>query len=396
MKRWIVLAAAVALAGCTTSAMSVNSPNSNWVGAWGASPAPPMPDSKSFENQTVRQVVRLSAAGERLRVRLTNEYGEAPLEVGAITVSLAGSDGAPVGAPVPLTFGGQSSTSIPRFSPMLSDPVALPVKALDQIVINLYLPKATGRCTCHVRGLATTQISGPGDFTRSGFVAADTFVQRAFLSAVEVETAAPTRTIVTFGDSITDGTASTVDGNKRWTDVLAERLSVGKKNRSVYNAGISGNRLLSFGQAAQGEAAISRFDRDVLSAPNASWMTLLIGINDIGMGGESRPSAEVIIAGYRQIIDRAHAHGLKIYGATLLPYEGARYYSQSGEAVRQAVNAWIRSSGAFDAVIDFDALMKDPANPKRMKADLASPDWLHPNDTGYKVMGDSIDLALFN
>ena len=391
MKRWILLAGAVALAGCTTSSMSAGAPSSSWVAAWGASPTPPMPDSKSFENQTVRQIVRVSTAGQQLRVRLTNEYGEAPLEIGAVTVSLAGANG----APVPLTFAGQPSTSIPRFSPMVSDPVALPLKAFDQIVITTYLPKATGKCTCHALGVANTEISGPGDFTRGGFNAVDKFTQRAFLSAVEVQPTMPTRSIVTFGDSITDGLGSTVDGNKRWPDVLAERLNAVRKDRSIVNEGISGNRLLSFGRPAAGEAGVSRFDRDVLSIPNAGWVTVLIGVNDMRRA-DGRPSPEVMIAGYRQVIDRAHAHGLKVYGATVLPYGGSTAYTPEGEAIRQAVNTWIRTGKAFDAVIDFDAVMKDPADPTRMIANLQTGDWLHPNDAGYKVMADSIDLALFN
>ena len=350
-----------------------------------------MPDSKSFENQTVRQIVRVSTAGQQLRVRLTNEYGEAPLEIGAVTVSLAGANG----APVPLTFAGQPSTSIPRFSPMVSDPVALPVKAFDQIVITTYLPKATGKCTCHALGVSNTEISGPGDFTRSGFTAVDKFTQRAFVSAIEVQPTTPTRSIVTFGDSITDGLGSTVDGNKRWPDVLAERLNAVRKDRSIVNEGISGNRLLSFGRPAAGEAGVSRFDRDVLSIPNAGWVTVLIGVNDMRRA-DGRPSPEVMIAGYRQVIDRAHAHGLKVYGATVLPYGGSTAYTPEGEAIRQAVNSWIRTSKAFDAVIDFDGVMKDPADPTRMVANLQVGDWLHPNDAGYKVMADSIDLSLFN
>jgi lysophospholipase L1-like esterase len=228
----------------------------------------------------------------------------------------------------------------------------------------------------------------------SAFAAASTFTNRAFISGVEVEPAGPTKVIVTFGDSITDGTRSTNDGNHRWPDVLAERLQA-SGGYAVVNAAISGNRVLSHANAIFGEPALSRLDRDVFSVPGVRYMTVLEGINDVGMGRPTPPSAEQITAGYRQIISRAHARGIKVIGGTLLPYEGAAYYSEQGEAVRQAVNQWIRTSGAFDGVIDFDAVMKDPANPKKMKADLQSGDWLHPNDAGYKVMGEAVDLALF-
>jgi lysophospholipase L1-like esterase len=229
----------------------------------------------------------------------------------------------------------------------------------------------------------------------SAFAAASTFSNRAFISSVEAEPTAPTKVIVTFGDSITDGTRSTNDGNHRWPDVLAERLQAQGGGYSVVNAAISGNRVLSHSMAMFGEPALSRLDRDVLSVPGVRYMTVLEGINDIGMGRPTPPSAEEIIAGHRQIIARAHARGIKVIGATLLPYEGAAYYSEQGETIRQAVNAWIRTGGAYDAVIDFDALMKDPANPKKLKADLQSGDWLHPNDAGYKAMGEAVDLALF-
>jgi lysophospholipase L1-like esterase len=262
------------------------------------------------------------------------------------------------------------------------------------VSISLFLPTATGPCTCHFAGTATAFVSVPGNFTQAGFEPASTFTNRAFISAVEVTSNDP-RTIVTFGDSITDGTASSVNGNKRWPDVLAERLNAAGTPRGISNQAIAGNRVLSYGMQIFGESALTRFDRDVLSVPNVGWMTILEGINDIGMGAANPPSAAQITAGYRQLIARAHDKGIKVIAATLLPYEGARYYTEAGETVRQAVNTWIRTSGEFDGVIDFDGVMRDPANPKKMKADLQSGDWLHPNDAGYKVMGDAVDLALF-
>lgn len=406
MKRLMIgaVVGALMLGACAT-APAGSSATSSWVGAWGASPAPPTgtgapstsatSPGRSFENQTVRQVIRVGAGGDQIRIRFTNEYGEKPLQVGTATVQLAGPDGAAIGAPVPVTFGGLASISIPRFSPMLSDPIALPVKALENLSVSLFFPQPTGPCTCHPLGIQTAFVSGPGDFTKTGFEATETFVNRAFVSAVEVQSAKPTRAIIAFGDSITDGYLSTLNADRRWPDVLAERLNATRQDRSVVNQAISGNRVQGYGLAMFGDPAVARFDRDVLTVPNAGWLVILEGINDIGQGGDQRPSAEVMIAGYQQIIARAKAHGLKVYGGTLLPYEGARYYTEAGEVIRQSVNTWIRSSGAFDAVIDFDAVMRDPASPKKMKAALQSGDWLHPNDAGYKVMGEAVDLGLF-
>lgn len=396
MKHLALIAFGFVLAGCATveSAASRQTAPAGWAGAWGASPTVPPSAGKSFENQTVRQVIRVSSGGDSVRIRFTNEYGEKPLEIGAATIAIAGADGKPTGAIQPITFAGNTAITIPPGAPLLSDPVALNAKSLDQLSISIFLPTATGPCTCHFAGTATAFVSQPGNFTQAVFEPASTFTNRAFISGVEVSRKDP-RTIVTFGDSITDGTASTINGNKRWPDVLAERLNAAGNPRPISNQAIAGNRVLSWQSPIFGEPALTRFDRDVLSVPNASWLVILEGINDIGMGAATPPSAAQLIAGYRQMIDRAEAKGIAVYVATLLPYEGARYYQEAGEAVRQQVNAWIRSNTEAAGFIDFDAAMRDPANPKKMKAELQSGDWLHPNDAGYKVMGDAIDLALF-
>jgi lysophospholipase L1-like esterase len=391
MKSLVMMAAAVALSGCAS--LGGASGQSAWTGAWGASPTPPPATARTFEAQTIRQVMRVSTGGDRVRIRFTNEYSDNPLEIGAAAVTLAGADGKVTGSPVKLTFGGKPSTKIPPRAPMLSDPITLPVKALDNISISLFVPGATGPCTCHPGARADGFVSAPGDYTAGPFEETQTIANRAFISAIEVESAAPA--IITFGDSITDGTASTNNANHRWPDILTERLVAANMVRGVSNQAIAGNRVLAYANQIFGESALTRFDRDVLSVPNARWMIVLEGINDVGMGGDARPSVDQMIAGYRQLIDRAHAKGIKVYGATLLPFEGARYATESGEVVRAAVNEWIRNGKGFDGVIDFDAVMKDPANPKKMKADLQSGDWLHPNDAGYKVMGDAVDLALF-
>ncbi len=394
MKRIAAMALVLALAGCATQP-SMSQANVGWAGAWGASPTIPPPGSRSFDNQTVRQVVRLSQGGDTFRIRFTNEYGEKALDFGGATVAIAGSDGKPAGPQVTVTFAGRETTIIPPGAPLLSDPIRISAKALDSLSIAIFLPTATGPCTCHFAGTATTWISAPGNFTQAGFEAAQTTTTRAFISAIEVEAASP-RTIIAFGDSITDGTASTTNANHRWPDILANRLVAAGQTIAISNQAIAGNRVLTQQMPIFGENALARFDRDISSVPNAQWLVVLEGVNDIGAGGATPPSADQIIAGYEQLIARSHAQGIKVYFATILPYEGARYFLEVGEGVRQQVNTWIRTSGKPDGVIDFDAAMKDPASPRKMKAELQSGDWLHPNDAGYKVMGEAIDLALFN
>lgn len=382
----------------------------HWIGSWGASPAPPMDAAKappalarvatpSFDNQTVVQVVRLSAGGQRLRLRLTNEYGPQPLAIGAARVALVGPDGAVVaGSDRAVSFSGAASATIPPGAPLVSDPVALPAKPLSRLQVSLYLPTDTHGCTCHASGNELVRVAA-GDATGKAPPAATDAQYRAFLSGVEVETAAPPApVIVAFGDSITDGYQSSVGTNHRWPDRLAERLTARAPGRgvAVVNAGIGGNRVLSDGAIPTfGQSALARFDRDVLAVPGVTHVIVLEGVNDLGMSRTRPPSAESLIAGYGQLIARAHAHGLKIIGATILPYAGAAYFGAPGEAERQKINAWIRTGRAFDGVIDLDAAIRDPARPDRMRADLQSGDWLHPNDAGYRVMGEAVDLNLF-
>lgn len=404
--RWVVLAAVAALAGSPAQALTQAA--GRWIGSWGASPAPPMPAggtqdprrmTPSFNNQTVAQVVRLSAGGARLRVRLTNEYGSKPLAVGAARVVAIDADGKAIaGTEHMLSFAGAAQALIPPNAPMVSDPVALTTRANQRLRISLYLPGETGPCTCHFNGNEAPVVAD-GDATGRDIPKGAPADYRAFLSGVEVEAARPDRVIVTLGDSITDGARSTQGRNARWPDRLSERLAAAYPSRAigVVNAGISGNRVLSDGVIVPfGQNALSRFDRDVLSVPGVTDVIVLEGINDIGaLKTGPGPTAAQLIAGYRQLIDRAHGKGLRIIGATLLPYEGAAYFTTQGEAVRAEVNAWIRRPGNFDAVIDLDAAMRDPAQPTRFRADLQSGDWLHPNDAGYRVMGDAVNLALF-
>lgn len=382
-----------------------------WVGTWGASPLPPTPSggpfpaTPSFNDQTVRQIVRVSVGGERVRLRLTNEYGTQPLTIGAARIAIA--DGVDkVRNERVVTFAGQPSATIPAGAPFLSDPIELDVDDLAALSVSLYLQGETGPCTCHGVGLQDAYVSAPGNHTQGTFAPAQTVQMRAFLSSVEV-LAPRARAIVVLGDSISDGVGSTAGANRRWPDLLAERLSArrGGTRFGVVNHGISGNRVLSDGAGA---SALARFDRDVLSVPGASHVIVFEGVNDIGIGygrfdgpaaaflaGGVKPTRDSLIAGYRQLIARAHSKGLEIYGATIAPYEGAAYFSAEGEAVRQAVNEWIRTSNEFDAVLDFDQVFRDPAKPSQMKDGLHGGDHLHGSDAGYRVVADSIDLALF-
>ena len=377
--------------------------SASWRTSWAAAPAPSMaaapgvpPEGVSpiFDNQTVVQTVRLSAGGVRLRLRLSNAYGAVPLTVGHVTIALVGPDGRARGGGREVTFGGASGVRIPPHAPALSDPVDLATGSFGRVQVSLYLPEDVERCTCHAVGLQAAQISPTGDYTDRAFTPVSTTQARAFFSAVEVESSAPAPVIVTLGDSITDGWRSTAGADRRWTDRLAERLAAAGHPAFVANEGLSGNRLLSDGAIPIfGESALTRFDRDVLAQPGATHLVVLEGVNDLG--GSPSPSADAMIAGYRQLMARARDHGLRVILGTILPYEGARYFRSEGEAVRSAVNAWIRTNREADGVIDFDQALRDPADPARMRAALQSGDWLHPNDAGYRAMGDAVPLGLF-
>jgi lysophospholipase L1-like esterase len=399
---------AMALAG---SSSAQPSGGGNWTGIWGASPLPPTlvaagfaTVSPSFDNQTLRQVVRVNGGGSRIRLRLTNEYGSKPLEVGEVHVALSAGPG---GAIVPgsdhvVTFSGAKTATIPAEAPMLSDPIAMDVKPLSSLAISIYFPAETGPCTCHQLAVQTGYLSARGDYAGdAAFPTKSTFTYRAFLSGVEA--LAPAKTIVAFGDSITDGAVSTPDGNHRWPDRLAERLNAAQPGKwGVVNEGISGNQLLNDGA---GQSSGARFDRDVLSVSGVSHVIVLIGVNDLGIGyGPPRqgarpnpnpPSFEAMQAGYRQLIARAHAKGVKIYGATITPYEGASYWSPAGEAIRERLNEWMRNSKEWDGVIDFAGAWADPAKPSTMKPGVGAADHLHGSDAGYAALGDAIPLELF-
>ena len=344
-------------------------------------------------------IVRTSIGGRRLRVEFSNAYGTAALMVGGAHIALRAKDSEIVPtSDRALSFGGRPSCAIPPGALMISDPVDLDVPAQSDLAISMYLPSETGPPTMHGTGLQTTYISRDGNQTaeRSIDAAAKSF-SWYWLSGIDVAAPADAAALVTFGDSITDGATSTPDTNRSWPAYLAARLAANAStaNVAVVNQGISGNRVLRDGA---GVNALARFDRDVLSVPGVKWVSLMESINDVGIG--SRTPAEAVtaddlITGLKQLADRAHMRGIKVIGCTLTPYEGAAYYSEPGEVIRMAINQWIRTSGVFDAVFDFDKVEQDAEHPKQFRDGFNTTDHLHPNDTGYKAMADSVDLALF-
>jgi lysophospholipase L1-like esterase len=404
----VVAAAAVSANSFVLLPAGAQVQTNSWISSWTASPqAPRGVIPANFSNRTIRQIVHLSVGGDKVRVRLSNEFGARPVLIGAASVAISGGgSNISSGSLRPLTFGGSKSVIIPPGAPALSDPVDLNAAPLSDVAVSLYLPAATDLGTVHQTGLQTAYASAAGDFTASSeFPVADRFANRFFVSALLVEPRSPARAIVAFGDSITDGTNSTVNANARWPDVLARRLKEAGVGAAVLNQGIAGNRILSDGA---GISALARFERDVLSQPGVSHVVIFVGINDIGWPGTAiEPggivrTADEIIGGYKQLIERAHLRSIKVIGSPLTPFENAfagrpnqGYFTPDKEAKRLAVNDWIRSSAAFDGIIDFDKVLADPAHPAAIAAVYDSGDHLHPNDAGYRAMGEAIDLKLF-
>jgi lysophospholipase L1-like esterase len=390
-----------ALAGAATK-FAKPSVEPGWVGVWAAAPAPP--NGPTLRMQTVRQVVRLSLGGQALRIRLSNELGTNPVAMSSVHIALPGKGPGSIDPTTDhvLTFGGRESLLIQPGIPILSDPLALKTESLEDIVVSFFITRATGPVATHPLAMATTLISddGPSSVTASTLDHVTPSSARFFLS--EIETQRPdAQAVVALGDSITDGYGATPDQNHRWPDYLANRLAKEHRPIAVVNAGISGNRILhDLPEVEYGPSALSRLDRDVLSVPGARTLILLESINDIGMPGSSAlpdqaVSAADIIAGMQQIITRAHAHGMRVMGGTLLPFAGAQYpgyYDVEAEHKRQAVNRWIRESNAFDFVVDFDAALSDPNHSDHLLAAFDSGDHLHPNDAGYRQMAETVNL----
>lgn len=393
------------------------STSGHWVSAWSTAvhaplPFPGLPPSPVFENQTIRMVVRPTIGGQRLRIRFSNAFGSTALKVGSAHVALSANAAAI--APESdhaLTFGGRASVSIPPGAPILSDPIDLRVRPFSELAVSVYLPEKTASSTIHFWAQHDSYISGPGDFTAKPDIPSPTIKTSWYwLADVEVWARDQTAATVTFGDSITDGVGAKQGDYSDWPDLLADRLAGGKNSPAlaVVNEGIGGNRILHDGA---GVSALTRFDRDVLAQPGVANLIVLEGINDIGWP-HMKPhlpngtilketpftheviSAEDLIMGLQQLIDRAHQHGIRVFGATLTPFEGADYYSPDGEATREAVNQWIRTSRAFDGVFDFDAAVRDPNHPTQFREGWHSGDHLHPSATGYKAMADAVAVSL--
>ncbi|MGZ5199835.1 MAG: SGNH/GDSL hydrolase family protein [Telluria sp.] len=429
-RRRFLAAGALALAGLSLQlpavAQAAGWSNEHWVGTWGAAPAglPLQAQLLTFNDQTLRLIVHTSIGGSRVRVRVSNELGTKPLRIGSAHIARRQTGAVTVpGTDRVLTFGGAESVTIPPGAPVLSDPVELDVPALSDLAVSMYLPGRVEANTIHATAFQTNYVSLPGNFTGSAALPTDhTITSWPFLTEVDVD-APGSAAIVALGNSITDGSNTTVDTNHRWPDLLALRLQttrdlaretraghaalVGINGRlGVVNRGIGGNRLLRDPgeQPLFGKAALARFDRDVIATAGAQYLIVLIGINDIGHPGTGTiPISESVtpqdlIAGYRQLIARAHEKGIPVYCGTLTPFEGTifpGYYTPEKEAVREAVNDWIRSSDEFDAVIDFERAVRDPAHPTRMLAAYDSGDHLHPNDLGMQAMANAIPLELF-
>jgi lysophospholipase L1-like esterase len=405
-----LLPAGFAVALCLCMSTAVAQEADDWVGTWTASPQPvwapdflaPAKVPRNLWNQTVRELAHVSIGGSKIRLLLSNEYTNYPITIGSVHAAISEKGAAIVPATDrAVTFGGKPSITIPPGAPVLSDPIDLVVPPLSDLTVSVFVPDVTPIETMHWEGRQTAYIVA-GDKTAEPDIKPDsTMTAKVFLSEIFVDVQPGARTVVTFGDSITDGDGSTIDGNVRWPDNLARRLS--DRRIAVLNEGISGAKVLS---DRMGVNALARFERDVIGQSHADVVTMMMGINDIGWPGsvlapaDKIPTADEVIAGHQQIIARAHLHHLRIIGATLTPFEDTfhgtpmfGYYSEEKEKVRQAVNTWIRESGTYDGVADFDAVVRDPANPKHIKAEFDSGDHLHPNDAGYVAMADSIDLG---
>jgi lysophospholipase L1-like esterase len=375
-----------------------------WVGTWASAPlldahAKPADQlvAPGTTGVTLREVVHVSIGGEMVRVRFSNLYGTDPLVINAAQIAQTLKGAAVVaGSGKPLTFHGQPSVSIPPGALVVSDGIPFKFAPLSDLTVSFYLPSPSGPITEHQLGNATSY-HAPGNVAANDTLETpSTLTSWEYLNGIDTLASADTGAVITIGDSITDGAKSTIDTNQRWPDELARRLQADPKYRhlAVLNEAISGNKILLDGA---GPNALARFDRDVIAQSGAKYLLILEGINDIGRlhtVPDGVTAADLIFA-LNQMIVRAHAHGIAVIGCTLTPYHGAGYYTENGEAIRKAVNDWIRTSGAFDGFVDLEAAVRDPDHPDTFLPADDPGDHLHPNDAGYKVMGDAIDLKLF-
>jgi lysophospholipase L1-like esterase len=394
--------------------VSVAAPaGTHWVASWAAAASPQLPDEAErakgnleLENQTIREIVHLSLGGSSIRIRLSNQFGNETVNIGAAHVATCAQGAAIVpGSDHVLTFSGRTNFAIPPNAPLLSDPVDLNVAPESNLCISLFVPKKTSAAGIHYDARQKNYLVTGDGTAAPDLHKAVTITHWVFLGGVDVASPESAGTVVAFGDSNTDGAASTLDANHRWPNILADRLQNEHRDLAVVDGGIGGNRILhdASPQVAFGVNALSRFERDALAEPGAKYVIVLEGINDLGHPGQSAPlsqavTADDLIAGLKQMIERAHEHQVKIFGATLTPFEGTPfpgYYTPEKEKERVRLNDWIRNSGAFDGVVDFEKTVQDPAKPTHMLAAYDSGDHLHPNDAGYKAMGDAVSLDLF-
>ena len=418
--RFAAAALALGLLGNNSGVVAQSDRGQHWVGTWATAVLPrpqPAPGAApgrggaalNFNNQTLRQVVHVSLGGSRVRVVLSNAFGTSPLPVGAAAVALRQKESAiAAGSNRPLTFNGSPATTIAAGAVAVSDPVTLAVPALSDLAVDVFLPGDTAASpsplTTHTSALQTNYLSAPGNHAgAANFPVAGTTQAWFFLSTVEVSAPTQVGAVVAFGDSITDGTLSTPDTNNRWPDHLARRMIFPVAGPAllmgVLNEGIAGNRILT---DVIGPNALSRFDRDVLALNGVTHVILLEGINDLGLAADGQlPTAAEIVAGHRQLVARAHAHGIKVLAGTVLPFEGTNlgaiapgYYSAEKDARREAINTLIRTGGFYDGIVDFEGAVKDPGQPRQLLARFKGADNLHLNDAGYKAMADAVNLAL--
>ena len=396
------LAAGVALA---PGALRYAAAAETWNATWGAAPAGPAPVSSymSFSNQTLRLIAHASIGGSRARVRLSNELGRTSVQVGAVWLGISSSGASLVaGSNRQLRFGGSAGTSLAAGAALLSDPVDLSIPAQANLALSLYLPGSVQAATVHDAAYQTSYVSAAGNYAANAALSAQrTLYSWPFLTEIDIGSTRAGATLIALGDSQTDGSLSTNNGNRRWPDYLARRLQTetgsGALPVGVVNRGIAGNRLLGDADNTPlaGKDAIERFDRDVLATSGARFLVILIGINDILFSSSPDASlANQITNGYLQLVARARIRGMRVLGATLLPFEGYTWYSAARENVRQRVNSWIRTAGAFDAVLDFDAAVRDPNRPTRILPARDGGDHLHPNDAGYEAMARAVPLSL--
>ncbi|HEY9101601.1 SGNH/GDSL hydrolase family protein [Chitinimonas sp.] len=419
LRRFVpLLAMGLHLSAWASSSASEPAPEL-WLGSWAAAPQPAMAGKPAhYQNQTLRLIVHTSAGGEQVRIKLANTYGKVPLAIGSVHIArrLTGADIDPASDRV-LTFAGQPAPVIPAGATWTSDPVDLKVPALVDLAISLFLPAATDATTSHFMALQTSYVStANGDATAAAsFPVGGETASWPFLTGVEVMAGTHGATVVAFGDSVIDGDGATSDSNHRWPDILARRLQAQAGwggEVGVLNLGIIGNRLLHGSPQgasnpagpALGEAGLLRFERDVLQQCKVKAVIIRLGTNDIGLPGNLAPrhervSVRALIAAYRELIARAHAQGIRVIGTTAPPFEGTDlapgYYTARKEAQRQQFNAWMRRTDEFDAVLDFDRVLRDPKHPRRLLPSYDSGDHLHPNDAGYLALGESIPLTLF-